>query len=506
MFLKHWMLVLVPIISLSSFAQDEMSIQFEQGLKTHEVLIEFLNTRQCEIGIIPSCNRPLSTADIRKLKTYFRDLADWKLNVFEPTIRENDWIQGEKFRVTKGSNFNVEYGRRELRITVADDETSKTEIRKISIAAANYLVMYDNFLKITNIFARAKKLRSIITSDMGADGKLFYETFNTAATDDAWERTETLVSFIDTAGKQIQRETSAFDQYASNSFTANGMREKDIFFKLKSILLMRTTMNESQFLDRLEKVAGLLSKIFGNSIGSIQLRDGKMKKLASNTEFMKTVKKKLRPLDILFEKTPFRLTDQFIPGFYGHVAIWLGTPEELISMKVNYLGKEIPLLDHPDVLPHLEKLSAGKLIVEALREPGVTMNTLEHFMDIDDFLVMKPEVDSNVGEHVLRTFQDIGKPYDFNFDVETEGSIVCSELIYRVFTEQEWPVQNDAGRYTISPDHVAWKSVDSCFEPKLMFHDGKEVKTNMASTLRKLLLSESGIRYTPDSQHPCQPH
>lgn len=495
MSLKHWMLVLVSLFSLPSFAQ------FEQSLKTHEALISFLNSRQCEIGIIPNCNKPLSVSDIQKLKALFRDLADWKRDVFDPTVENNDWIRGKKFEVKRGPAHHVEAGR-VLKITIADD--SKEEVKKLKVATATYLVMYDTFLKITNLFAKAKKLRNIIASDMGADGKLFFETFTSAADEHHWKRTEILVSFLEKAGGIITYEHNTFDQYIANSFTRNSMREGDVLFKIKSILLVRATMSESQFLDRLEKVAGLLSKIFGNSVGMIQLRDGKMKKLANDENFMSSLKRRLRPLDILFEKTPFRLTDHFIPGFYGHVAIWLGTPEELVSMKVMYNGREIPLLDHPAVLPHLQKLSERKLVAEALREPGVTMNTLEHFMDIDDLLIMKPETVSDVGEHVLRTFQDIGKPYDFNFDVETESSIVCSELIYRTFNEQEWPVQRDAGRYTISPDHVAWKAVDSCFEPKIMFHDGKEVNGDMKSILRKLLSSESGISYTPDSYHPCE--
>ena len=39
---------------------------------------------------------------------------------------------------------------------------------------------------------------------------------------------------------------------------------------------------------------------------------------------LQEVKQELRPFDILFEKTPFRLTDKFIPGHFGHVAIYIG--------------------------------------------------------------------------------------------------------------------------------------------------------------------------------------
>ena len=39
-------------------------------------------------------------------------------------------------------------------------------------------------------------------------------------------------------------------------------------------------------------------------------------------------------LDILFEKTPFRLTDKLIPDHCGHVAIWTGTQADLIELNI----------------------------------------------------------------------------------------------------------------------------------------------------------------------------
>jgi uncharacterized protein YycO len=219
--------------------------------------------------------------------------------------------------------------------------------------------------------------------------------------------------------------------------------------------------------------------------------------LASNIAVMNGMKAKLQPLDILLEKTPMRLTDHFIPGHYGHVAMWLGRPEEIMTYKVQFNGQEILLLDHPLVRPYLEQMSQGKLIVEALREPGVTMNTLEHFMDIDDFLVLRSNKIESVGEKILRTIEQVGKPYDFNFDVETESTIVCSELVYRVFDDQTWPTDRTMGRYTISPDHVAWKTMDTCLDPIIMYHDGLEVTQNMSLKLQQLLSQRGGISYTP---------
>jgi hypothetical protein len=259
-------------------------------------------------------------------------------------------------------------------------------------------------------------------------------------------------------------------------------------------------LGQSRFFEAVNQVVGVMSRVFGNTVGLVQTRSGKLLPMSADPQTMRTLKGKLKPLDVLLEKTPFRLTDKFIPGYFGHVAIWVGTTEELKSYQVKYNGKMISLLSHPDVIPHLPALSEGKLIVEALR-PGTTLNTLEHFMDIDDFAVLESPVmsESETAMHLLRTIQQVGKPYDFNFNVETQRELICSELIYAVFTNQQWPTSVSLGRNTISPDQVAWRAVDSCFKPKLMYLYGKSVSQNLKEELRKVLELPGGIEYTPSS-------
>src|SRR5690606_34334961 len=156
------------------------------------------------------------------------------------------------------------------------------------------------------------------------------------------------------------------------------------------------------------------------------------------------------------------------------------------------------------VLPHLEAFSQGKLVLEALREPGVTLNTLEHFMDIDDFAIletpsMSPEVMAN---YLLRAIRQIGKPYDFNFDVETDRAIVCSELIYTVFNDIAWPTEINLGRYTINPDHVARKVTVACYNTSVLYIDGKRVKADTKNELARDLSLLVDISYSPTGN--CQ--
>lgn len=215
-----------------------------------------------------------------------------------------------------------------------------------------------------------------------------------------------------------------------------------------------------------EDSMNMVSLCFGNTVGLVEVRKGRLWKDAAVAE---QVKRTLKPADILLEKTPFRLTDSFIPGHWGHVAVWIGTEAEL---------RELDLWDDPLVKPYQEAIRAGRSIVEALR-PGVELNTVEHFLNIDDLGVLRraPALDRDTLRHHLQlALRQVGKAYDFNFDVETSDKIVCSELAYVVYTDMTWPTDRTLGRSTISPDNVAVKALPGGpFQLVCFYHDGRPV-------------------------------
>lgn len=191
-----------------------------------------------------------------------------------------------------------------------------------------------------------------------------------------------------------------------------------------------------------------LSGLFGNFVGQFQSRKGY---LFNNSLAIDEVKVTLKPLDILVERTPFALTDTFIPGNFGHAALYFGTEEQL---------KGIGLWDFlsPEIKMHIRN---GRTIIEAVR-PIVRMTTVENFMNIDELAIIRiapNDINSILGSDPLRVFEiaydQIGKRYDFTFNIELGQTIVCSELIYRAFETVRWPTGRNAGRNTISPDNIA---------------------------------------------------
>jgi len=193
----------------------------------------------------------------------------------------------------------------------------------------------------------------------------------------------------------------------------------------------------------------------------------------------------LKAGDILLEKTPFRLTDKLIPGHWGHAAIYIGTEEELVALGI---------WNDSVVVPFQEDIRAGKLIDEALRD-DVQLNTIEHFLNVDDVAIMydRTESDEAKAERIILALRQLGKEYDFNFDIETSVKIVCSELIYVTSILIDWVTEELVGIHTISPDNIAVKSIedDSIFDITLLYHDGEKIAEGQEKAEMQRLLEEA---------------
>lgn len=231
------------------------------------------------------------------------------------------------------------------------------------------------------------------------------------------------------------------------------------------------------------------SMIFGNMVGLVESRRGK---LDNRPHVLEQVRAELQAGDVLLEKTPFRLTDSFIPGHWGHAAVWIGSEDEL---------RELDLWDHPVVVAYQEEIRRGRGVVEALRS-GVEMNTLKHFMNVDDLAVLRhQDLDPQARRRViLQALRQVGKAYDFNFDTQSANKIVCSELVYHAYGDVRWPTERKLGRVVVSPDNIAQEATGSGpFRVTLLYHDGVEVMDSAQEQLASLIeprvvtLAHSGL-------------
>ena len=341
----------------------------------------------------------------------------------------------------------------------------------VSLAAA--VTLYDDYLSLLTLL-KDDRLRQLLNHpdygygiDEGVVWQIVEDLHSQQAQEllsgllEAWEIGEEGSPPADKTSTLIRRaiQSSVSFRYAQNAV-------------LEEHLPSEWGIRRTKFLDAIEALGedtvGAISKAFGNGIGLVETRKGK---LWNDDAIRNHILANLEPLDLLLEKTPFRLTDFFIPGHFGHVAIWTGLEGEL-----DHLGLwDLPGMGDAPMVDCREAISGGRCVLEALRT-GVELNRLEDFLNVDDLAILRPlKLDQRGARESLRLgLQQVGKEYDFNFDVETSGKIVCSELPYHVYPGVEWATESQLGRFTINPDHIAAQALSATgpFELVLFYQDG----------------------------------
>ncbi|WP_069471907.1 YiiX/YebB-like N1pC/P60 family cysteine hydrolase [Candidatus Marithrix sp. Canyon 246] len=369
---------------------------------------------------------------------------------------------------------------------ISDQEQLKAVMLSLSAA----LLLYDNYLLAISIFEEDEKLRRVLNTRDSGYGIGQDELQKITRSYNSYrkrKRIQKALRFyskrVVALSKQMQNDQSfrslklLIDQSPSYHLT---LKKKGIFYIFGRKLQFMNAIGSDKLYSFGNDGLNLFSKFFGNSIGLIESRKGLLYNRADVLTFLNN---KLKAGDILLEKTPFRLTDKFIPGHWGHAAIWIGTESEL---------KQLKIWHHPVVKKYHHKIRQAKLVVEALR-PGVQLNSLQHFLNIDDLAILRDtKMDNNTrAERIILALRQLGKEYDFNFDVETTDKIVCSELIYIVYTGISWPTNKTLGRFTISPDNVASKALKKGpLKLISLFHNGKYIVDNPLRLLSQLIQTE----------------
>ncbi|MAD51810.1 MAG: YiiX/YebB-like N1pC/P60 family cysteine hydrolase [Candidatus Marinimicrobia bacterium] len=381
------------------------------------------------------------------------------------------------------------------------DEVGKSVIKKVKLGLTFALLLYDNYLVAVAPYEEHNKLRYII-NESGIDPEVegYLRIVSESYTDR--KKMQRLIKAIEFISKIEQWESdhpnSGLMQndpdnqylnmmiYGSPSYgeiRKNSSQETESIFSINRINIFRNIIEDNIRLISSD-ATNLVSKMFGNAAGIIVARRGKMDELPKEKQSEIIVN--MQPLDILLEKAPFRLTDHLIPGYWSHVALWSGTENELRELGV---WDELPTIYneakekyHYSGPDFQEAIRNGHMVIEALR-PGVQINTLQHFLNIDDLGVIRYNglTIENKRSYLLNAFSQIGKSYDFNFDVESKNEIVCSELIYISFDDLDWNTSKTAGRYTISPDNVAQKLLDDNMDPVLLYINGEELIENLGT-------------------------
>ena len=363
--------------------------------------------------------------------------------------------------------------------------TPESRLKGVMLSLSSALVLYDNYLLAVSLFEGDSKLRRTLNErDPGyavRSVELAKVTLNYNSIANR-KRVRRAIKYYE---KQVRKSPFASDTLAMDyvSTLIKQSPSYDMVKKWSPIYVVGRKLGffgavTTDTLLGLEREGtSLFSMVFGNAVGLVETRKGR---LYGREEVRTDVQRTLQAGDILLEKTPFRLTDKLIPGYWGHAAVWTGSEAEL---------KELGIWDNPVVRPYQEQIRSGRQVVEALRS-GVEMNTMRHFLNIDSIGILRKSATTRQdrANTVIQALRQVGKPYDFNFDVESKGRVYCSKLVYLSYSGVEWPTRKSLGRTTFTPDDVAIKAVNGgSLQLVTFYHEGNRVAGNQLETMAKLM-------------------
>lgn len=196
----------------------------------------------------------------------------------------------------------------------------------------------------------------------------------------------------------------------------------------------------------------------------------------------------LEPGDIMVQRRDWYLSNIGLPGFWPHTALYIGTVQERekyfddpeVHAWVKKQGE--PSGDFEKLLQDryakayewTQKSEDGKpyRVLEAISE-GVTFTTLEHSAAADSMAILRPKRSKKEKAAALfRAYYYAGRPYDFNFDFDTDASLVCTELVCKAYepnsdaTGLQFPVETMLGRKVVPANLIVQQFDESYGTPQ----------------------------------------
>jgi len=129
----------------------------------------------------------------------------------------------------------------------------------------------------------------------------------------------------------------------------------------------------------------------------------------------------LRPGDLCVTRHDDALSNLFLPGFWPHATLYLGSVEERAELDVA-------------VSPEKEAWAAGPFRFLESRKDGVRFRPAEETLAVDACVVLRPPLEkADLARAIARAMEQEGKLDDFLFDFRSSDRLACTEVIYREF-------------------------------------------------------------------------
>ena len=192
---------------------------------------------------------------------------------------------------------------------------------------------------------------------------------------------------------------------------------------------LRRTLREMA--EQIRNPVGEIKPVISMWVSRFRIKERPPHRGLISEEQLETLRAELQPGDILIERRNWYMTNCFLPGFWPHAAIYMGTYEQL---------QDLGVIEDPRASKHMsdfrkqDELGRNFAVLEAIGE-GVIFTSLEHSVgEADAVVALRPILSREaLREALLRALSHRGKEYDFDFDFETTDTLVCTELVFRAY-------------------------------------------------------------------------
>ncbi|MCA9247266.1 MAG: hypothetical protein KDA42_09135 [Planctomycetales bacterium] len=224
-----------------------------------------------------------------------------------------------------------------------------------------------------------------------------------------------------------------------------------------------------------------IQKLGGILAADVYVRRGHRPALPAHLH--RTLGEALQPGDIFIVRKEHALTNYFLPGYWPHAALYLGSGQ---------LITELGIAEHENVHPRWKLLDSAdgnepRRVLEAQKD-GVHIRSIASPLASDSIVVLRPQLEREaLGTALARGLAHEGKPYDFDFDFERSDRLVCTEVIYRTYDgmgDIQMRLTRRAGRFTLAAgDLIRLALADEGFSPLLVYSpaDSPDILVNEAA-------------------------
>lgn len=160
----------------------------------------------------------------------------------------------------------------------------------------------------------------------------------------------------------------------------------------------------------------------------------------------------MRPGDVVVTRHDDALSNLFLPGFWPHAALYIGSLEER-----EQLGVEASEERKARSVEPVRFLEAKK--------DGVLFRPPEETLAVDALTVLRPKLPAAALAGVLgKALSHEGKLYDFLFDFSAADRLACTELVYRSYHGAEgakFQLGERAGRLCLAAEELLDQAISS---------------------------------------------